>query len=215
MIFFVKTKRLEKIVWEAPSPRGIMGQKPLRSLKDFESASNLESASKQAYFNYIKNNLEPLKELAKESEKLEEVSAQLTKIANANEANFQIFKTLTEESWRKKWANTEIPSRSVERKNAQGKTIAVGAETRVLADKLLEKHKAAQYFRDFFTEWNRLFSVENCEKLERFFSEKEHFDIVQLKSAVESEKRKRDSPQEPKVRVSILFNGRTVLLLAN
>ena len=203
------------IVWEAPSPRGIMGQKPLRSLKDFESASNLESASKQAYFNYIKNNLEPLKELAKESEKLEEVSAQLTKIANANEANFQIFKTLTEESLRKKWANTEIPSRSVERKNAQGKTIAVGAETRVLADKLLEKHKAAQYFRDFFTEWNRLFSVENCEKLERFFSEKEHFDIVQLKSAVESEKRKRDSPQEPKVRVSILFNGRTVLLLAN
>ena len=197
------------IVWEAPSRRGIMGQKPVRSF------TGLEPASKQAYFNYIKDNLEPLKELAKESEKLEEISAQLTKIANANEANFQIFKTLTEESLRKKWANTEIPSRSVERKNAQGKTIAVGAETKDLADKLLEKHKAAQYFRDFFTEWNRLFSVENCEKLERFFSEKEHFDIVQLKSAVESEKRKRDSPQEPKVRVSILFNGRTVLLLAN
>jgi hypothetical protein len=65
-----------KIFKDGKSPEGIFGQKPIQK---FEPGKLLPE-NKEEYFNYIQDNLEPLKELAKGSKHFASIDGQITAI---------------------------------------------------------------------------------------------------------------------------------------
>jgi hypothetical protein len=82
------------------------------------------------------------------------------------------------------------------------------------ATEQLKHYRADRYCSDFFSKWNTLFSVENCEKLQLFFSDGTR-SIPDLEKDLEEAKRIRDIPAQQLSAEIFLLDTPHLLLLKN